>query len=365
MARPSPHPWYGVTSLVIPDTTLIESPGDAWESAEASLERSGIPVHMFARGAWARQAPTPAPWLITLGPATAPTAALGLQRVRSRTFPGHYLWRVERFGSTLSTSEHEAFARTLAELAARLPRVLRVTAEIVSRDPKSLELAGRAWGAAGFHQRPVMRSWKRTLVVDLAQPEDAILASFSQKPRRDLRALAKLPVQVRPIDDPRWVPRMETLIDITYSRTYGTAAEADWRSRIAFAASAPLTRLIGLFRTDVEGDRSLIAFTWGCSYGDHATYAVGASERQEDINVPLLTPLLWDLMRWARGLGATWFDLGGITAGTAASGDPLGGISDFKRLLSKTEVEVAAEWELEPNPFRARVSRTISRLAGR
>ena len=71
-------------------------------------------------------------------------------------------------------------------------------------------------------------------------------------------------------------------------------------------------------------------------------------------------PLFWDLILWAKRGGATWFDLGGVTTGTTGSGDPVGGISDFKRLFSKHMAEVADDWVLEPRWLPARLAAVVS-----
>lgn len=345
------------------DAGLIRSAGAEWEAAEASLLRAGACLHLFARHAWARQTRRPRPWLMTVGPAAA---AAGLQRFPSRRAPGCWLMRAERVGSTFSLSEHAAFAAALAAAAMTTSRLARVTAELVVRDTAAADRVRAIWAAAGFRRRATVRSWKRTLVVDLARPEHDVLASFSQKPRRDLRTIARLPVTVRAIDHPQWAPRMRGLLRGTYARTGGTPRPADWPARIAFAAAAPeLTRLVGLFRQDVEGESSLIAFAWGLAHGDHATYEIGASARPRDVKIPLLTPLLWDLMRWAQAGGATWFDLGGVSTGTAASGDPFGGISDYKRLFSTNEIDVSDDWEIEPHRVRSRLTHACHWLLGR
>jgi lipid II:glycine glycyltransferase (peptidoglycan interpeptide bridge formation enzyme) len=72
-------------------------------------------------------------------------------------------------------------------------------------------------------------------------------------------------------------------------------------------------------------------------------------------------PLAWDLIRWARGQGAVIFDFGGISAGTAESDDPLGGISDFKRRFTDRVERVGEEWVYEPHPARAQLARWTSR----
>lgn len=347
-------------------TRLIRAAGPEWDAAHQQARVRGLPLPAAASPAWRRAEPGARHWLLVLdGTPGERATALGLRVDSSRALPGHCLVRAERLLAAADSSFHAVVAPALARLSRAEPRILRMSAEVTALGAEALAAAGAAYREAGFVERPA-RNWARTLVVDLTPDEDAIRAGFSQKPRRDLRSAEKLPIVVRAVDDPRWAPRMEALLATTYSRTGGRAEPGDWPSRIALARDEPaLTRLVGLFRTDRDDDRSLLAFTWGIFHGDHATYEIGASERQDDIKVPLLTPLLWELMRWARSHGAGWFDLGGVSEGSQGSADPLGGISDFKRLFSKVELDIGTDWVLEPHPMRARVAHAVSRFVGR
>ena len=351
-------------SVCSPTAQLIH-PGEEWTNVEQSLRAHGVRLHAPASASWGSTEPHSEHWLLVLpGNGYEPRAALGLKVDASRALPGHLLVRADRVSFPDDPSAFAVAADALAMVARTHGRILRVTAELTALGPEALDAAGAAFRAAGFESAP-MRKWARTLTVDLRPQESEILAGFSQQPRRDLRAIEKLPVKVREITDSRWVPRMEALLHMTYARTGGHVQPGDWPARIALAHNVPtLTRLIGLFRTDRDDDASLVAFTWAIFHGDHATYEIGASQRQDDIRVPLLTPLLWDLIRWARSTGATWFDLGGVSVGSTGSADPLEGISDFKRRLSKHEIEIGAQWVLEPHPLRARLARTIRSLSG-
>ena len=53
------------------------------------------------------------------------------------------------------------------------------------------------------------------------------------------------------------------------------------------------------------------------------------------------------------------FDLGGVSGGTVESGDPVAGISDFKRLFSKDVAHIADDWILEPRWLPARVAAAV------
>jgi len=129
------------------------------------------------------------------------------------------------------------------------------------------------------------------------------------------------------------------------------------------AAAPHLSRIAILRRTDVPEPEGVLAFVWGRKHGGVAEYGESGSTRADDLKVSTSYALLWDLMHWARGNGARWFDLGGITGGTTHSEDPLGGISDFKRRFSRHAIDVGEQWELEPHPARAAAARLLSRGA--
>ena len=51
--------------------------------------------------------------------------------------------------------------------------------------------------------------------------------------------------------------------------------------------------------------------------------------------------------------------------GHLKEGDPLGGISDFKRGFSSTIVAVGEEWTLEPNRLRSQLAAALSSASSR
>jgi lipid II:glycine glycyltransferase (peptidoglycan interpeptide bridge formation enzyme) len=201
-------------------------------------------------------------------------------------------------------------------------------------------------------------------VVELGPTEDALLAALRPSARQAIRSVAKFPVQVRPVDDVAWAPRLEALSSESFARN-GARYEAlwDWAGVIELSRRAPdATRLVGLFRTDREGPEALLGFVWGWWNGRSVSYFAGASSRPSDLRrVQIGYPLVWDLIVWAKRAGAAWFDLGGVTAGTAGSGDPVGGISDFKRHFSSAIADVAEDWVLDPQPAITRLAALASR----
>jgi len=57
----------------------------------------------------------------------------------------------------------------------------------------------------------VQKNWSTTLVLDLRRSEDEIFASFSTLARRAIRAVAKGPLEVRPVDDAGFAHRLDAL----------------------------------------------------------------------------------------------------------------------------------------------------------
>jgi hypothetical protein len=200
--------------------------------------------------------------------------------------------------------------------------------------------------------------------MDLAGDEEQIFARLHATGRRHVRAVARAPVELRPITDPVLAPRLDALVRDAFTRTGGRYEPEDWTAIVSLSAREPhLSRVVGLFKTGSQGAEALLSFAWGRMHGDHADYAAGASTRAADVRAPLGYGTIWDLVRWAKREGASYFDLGGITEGRHGSDDPLGGISDFKRYFGGTVAEVGEEWMLEPNPLAARLARSLAKVA--
>lgn len=283
---------------------------------------------------------------------------------RSRAVPAHLLLRVERLNPAVDPEACAVALRALADASGRTwPRVLRVYVELFSPDATGRALAAEHLGALGFRRVDHLRMYRHTPIVDLSGDEEAVFARFHRSARRNIRVVEKSAVELRAITDPALGRRVDALARESFARTGGIYRAVDWEAIIDLARREPdQCRVAGLRRTDADGPDSLVAFEWGAMHGDHAQSVAAGSTRTMG-RVPLAYALVWDLMRWARACGARYLDLGGVTAGTHGSGDPLGGISDFKRSFSPTVVEVGDEWILEPHPLAARVAAAVSRAA--
>lgn len=240
-------------------------------------------------------------------------------------------------------------------------RVLRLSVDVFSFDEHRRQALGRVLAGRGFRRAERASGYVETLVIDLSRSEEELFRSLHHSARRKIRQIEKLPLEIRPVDDPVFGARMNQLLQETLDRTGGRYHPRDWPGRIDLSIRSPeLSRIIGLFRRDVDRADSLLSFAWGCHSGDHAYYSEAASTRDTgDLRAPLAYALMWDLIVWARHTGARWFDLGGVTPGTHTDADPLGGISDFKRYFGQTVVTVRDEWILDNHSWRASLAAAV------
>jgi len=334
------------------------------EACERALAAGGIRLPLPHRVGWPLARRGVASLLVALREADGGCAgAVGMYSAASRALPGFRLLRVERLGEALPYAVRAAAVNALAQLARQEPRVLRLSVEVFSRSEQTRAHLAELLRRAGFVRAATTRNWSTTFALDLHPIEDDLFASFSPTVRRAIRSVAKLPVQVRLIDDCELASQLAALSKEAFART-GARYQAvwNWAGVIELSRRMPdASRLVGLFRTDRIGPDALLGFAWGWWNGESVSYFAGASSRPKDLQrVGIVHPLFWDLIVWAKRAGATWFDLGGATAGTAGSEDPVGGISDFKRRFSKETVDVAEDWVLEPHPLPARVAALLS-----
>jgi hypothetical protein len=341
--------------------SLLPRIGSEREQLERELERSGLRPHLFDRMAWNRHRTFGEPWLLVIRDEFGVCrGAVSLAAYRSRALPGHFIVRAERCGALLPSELSQAAAAGLRAVA-QSRRVLRLTVELFARDIGERALFAAALADQGFTRMAQPHHYDITLRVDLTPSEAEILGSFSRMARRHIKNLAESEFELRVITDPRYVSRLDALADEAMHRTGGDSLDYEHRAMIELSRTSPeLSRLVGIFRRGDADPQSLVAYAWGGVHGDYSGYDAGAASRIPGTKLGFSYPLLWDLMCWAKGHGANWFDMGGVSGGGLESDDPVGGISDFKRYFSKDTARVAEDWMLEPHPSRLAVARVVS-----
>ena len=340
--------------------TVCQREDRAWAIYARQLEERGFPLPAFAVPFFPT-AIDQSPTLVVLERDIGEVVwAAAVEVGRSRILPWRKIIRVPRFGPGITPQIQERVICALVDLAVEA-RALRMHVEVFEPDAHHRLALIDVLAERGFERTPNPRSYSSTIFIDLRESEEKLLTSFRSKTRRDIRAIAKYPLECRPITDPALASRMNALLGISMGRTGGRFEETHWTDVLAFIATNPgRGALLGVFRTDVRGADALVGYVLGYRHGDTIQYSTAACARLSDIRAPLLYAPTWELMRWGKRNGAQWFDFGGITSGSRATGERSGGISDFKRYFSEHVTEVGTEMVFSPAPRLSRIAAWIS-----
>ena len=195
---------------------------------------------------------------------------------------------------------------------------------------------------------------RRTVLVDLAVDEEAILAQMKSKTRYNIRLAQRKGVVVRQ-GAAEHLALFHQLLQVTGQRAgFGIHTLAYYtRAWQLFSAGDK----VALFLADYE-DKTLAAimvFMWGQT----AYYMYGGSSDEERQRMPTYL-LQWEAMRWAKTQGCSTYDLWGIPdvderevgpdvaaaeeTGILSTG--LGGLYRFKRGFGGREVRYVGAYDL-------------------
>lgn len=344
-------------------TQIVEPTSSLAARAEEALDKCAFPFPLTSRLCWLRNCGTSDDRLaIAASTSGSFYAALGLTVKKTRAFPGHRNIDVHAIGDGYASDAGDALLRQITRYAVSVGRVLRVRAEVQCRNQAARASVRRSLAGIGYRQITAEQIPSRTLAIDLTPTEDELFSSFSSSTRQKIRKATRHGLQVAPIADPVLGERMNSILAETFSRTGGSHDDVDWWQVLAVCQERPdLSRIVGAFRGDGRNPDDLLAFAWATRHGERVLYDISASTRKGDVRLPLLYPVLWDQIAWARNQHALWFDMNGITGGSQDSEDGLARISSFKRGFGGTELEFGEEWIFEPNRFKSMVARGLSR----
>ena len=193
----------------------------AWETAAAA---HGVPLALSDLELWHAMGLGPGSTLCAIHDGQEKlVGGFAVQRCPSRALPGHCILRLERLGESIPEGAEPAIVGALLALTRRTPRVLRVVAELYDRDAVRRARIAGALRAAGFYCKDQVRTYERTLAIDLQRDDKALLGSFSATARQRIRLAERSPLSVITIEDAALVPQLEQIHRETYARTGGQA----------------------------------------------------------------------------------------------------------------------------------------------
>ncbi len=221
---------------------------------------------------------------------------------------------------------------------------------------EDLSLAERL-ATLGFRPSTQTVQPRRTLLIDLDDEPDALLAGMKQKTRYNVRLAARRGVRVRAGhgDD---LPAFYRLMRITAERDgFGIHSQDYYESAHYLLVEPGLGRLLL-----AEHEGSLLAALVVMAFGSGACYMYGASA-DEGRNLMPTYLLQWESMLWAKEVGCRTYDLWGVPdeeeevleANFTERSDGLWGVYRFKRGFGGRLVRTAGAWDLVYAPLRYRL----------
>ena len=258
-------------------------------------------------------------------------------------------------GPVLNYNDRELRLQTLAELEKLAKRekaiLIKIDPEVVrcwgiEQERKSplgtrfvQELQGRGW----IHSAEQIQ-FPNTVLLDLTQSEEDLLAAMKSKTRYNIRLAARKDITVRQgtMED---LSALAAMYEETAARDGFTirpmAYYLDaWRSFMDAGMGMPLL-------AEYEGDP--VAAIFLVRYGDRVTYMYGASTQRERNRMPNYL-LQWEAIRWAKAEGCTTYDFWGAPT-EFVEDDPLWGVWRFKDGFRGDVVWHIGAWDYPARAF--------------
>ena len=282
---------------------------------------------------------------------------------RSRRLPGSTVVIARRVAASTHPRVLNALVQELDKTARVEMRARRIRISIVSSSMSELNDAGALLAESGFVASSSPSVAKHTIVLDLQQDEEALLRRVRPSVRRALKVVDQLPLRIAPIHDLTLANRLRVINRASYARHGVFPPELPFSGFIESALHHPdAFSLIGLYRTDISGSESLIAFEFTTSDRQVAIAEHAGMEhiRLYGKNVPAGYATLWASIRWGIRTGASLFDLGGVALPGDRSYNTTGSITRFKKHFGGEVVSTfEREYEKSSNTLGARVMNSL------
>ena len=196
--------------------------------------------------------------------------------------------------------------------------------------------------ARGWRFSTSQVQFRNTLVLDLRQSEEELLAGMSQSTRRKIRLAAKRGVHVRLADRPEDLRTLYKLYRVTGTRQGFLIRPLDYyREAWARFMEAGLATAF-LAEWEEQALAGLVLF----HFGPKAWYFYGMSSNAERRRMPTYA-LQWAAIRWAKAHGYPTYDFWGAP-NSFCEEDPMWGVYRFKDGFGGRVVRHIGAWDYAP-----------------
>lgn len=278
---------------------------------------------------------------------------------RSRAVPGCWLLRVDRIGGDAIDRMAEYATEVFRVMRKARPLVLRVNIAMYEARVDVRRAMTASLVAAGY-EPTVPRQYVETLLAKVLPTDDAQIASFSSGTRRNIREADRNGVVVRPVDYGAYRETIDRLLLDSFTR-HGVSPLRVSPAQLMSGWAEQMV-LLGAFLPEGTTGEKLVGFAKIEKVGDLGVYAAAGTLRRPELGrMPISYPLLREGFRWARQVGCSTFDLGGVPP-LGDEGDPRASIAAFKAGFGGSRIAIGGEWQCSPNLALRSIDRAVQAL---
>ena len=174
-----------------------------------------------------------------------------------------------------------------------------------------LDLIGSNWRVA---KAPHDMQPKELFIIDIANPEEELLAEMKAKTRYNIRLAEKRGVIVREISNKKYIEEFLRLIKVTAERDKITPHPESYYEKMTETIPSDILKL---YVAEYQG--KIIAANLVVFYGNVCTYLHGASDNEyRNVMAPYL--LQWQQIKDAKAVGCKKYDFGGVSTNYLPTG---------------------------------------------
>ncbi|MFA5129796.1 MAG: peptidoglycan bridge formation glycyltransferase FemA/FemB family protein [Patescibacteria group bacterium] len=250
----------------------------------------------------------------------------------------------------------------LQEFFAALPSLLETPAFFIRCEPP-IEVNSQAISLPAHFLRSHSYQPASTVVIDLMQSEETLLAAMHEKTRYNIRLAERKGVTVRLSASERDVAAFLRLNSETVERDLFVSQSADYIQK-----TYDFLRPLGMAAIRIaEFEGRALAANMEIRFGDTVTYLYGASS-SSDRNLMAPFALHWSAIKEAKADGYRLYDMYGVNPTDHASSyfkPSWEGITRFKLGWGGRRIDFIGTWELPARKFLYRIARAFQGVMSR
>ncbi|MFA5926730.1 MAG: peptidoglycan bridge formation glycyltransferase FemA/FemB family protein [Patescibacteria group bacterium] len=202
---------------------------------------------------------------------------------------------------------------------------------------------------------------EHTLVLDINNTEEDILAQMKPKGRYNIKIASKNQIEIMVSDKPG--QELDHFYELY--ETMARRQNISRRNKAYFEALLEIMSRLGYIRVynavaTVENKKHVLAAAIICFYGERATYLFGGSSNEHrNLMAPYL--LHWQIIKDAKQIGCSEYDLFGVAPNDDEK-HPWAGVTRFKNQFGGKRVDLVGSWDLVFKPTEYEIFKFVEKI---